>query len=193
MTGSQIPPYKHKLESHLLFIDPVRLVAAVVFDLSFSLFVDIAPFTPSSDAVWVFEAIICWIYVIRNLTIINYLSLSNLHIFWCMKRFDKTKITFCGTSGSTSALRGILKNRIEFSSVPRVICRTLKIFRNDCSTTGSFLKSFPGNFVSIEDRIRLLCVLPYWVSWFLLSSRFIGGRQKRHTFGGFKYGSSIWK
>ena len=55
-------------------------MAATVFDVSFSLFVDIAPFTPSSDAVWVFEAIICWIYVIRNLTIINYLTLSNHHI-----------------------------------------------------------------------------------------------------------------
>ena len=127
-----------------------------------------------------------WLIIYHN-------SIINLQVFWCFKGFYKTEITFCGTSGSTSALTGILKYRIEFSSVPRVIWRTLKIFRNDCSTTGSFLKSFPGNCVLIEDRIRLLCVLPYWVSWNFSSSMFTGGWQKRHTFGGFKYGSSIWK
>ena len=77
VTGSQIPPYKHRLESHLLFIDAVGLVAATAFDVSFLLFADTAPLIPSSDEVWGFEAMICWIYEIEESTMIDYLSLFN--------------------------------------------------------------------------------------------------------------------
>ena len=105
---------------------------------------------------------------------------------------DKTEVTFCGTSGSTSALTGTLKKSMSFSLVPIVTCRTLKMFRNDCSTTGSRRKLFsPENWFLINDLSGRFSFLPYCVPWNLVFPFVIGGRQKRHTLGGLRYGSSI--
>lgn len=105
----------------------------------------------------------------------------------------KEKLTFCGTSGSTSALMGTLKKRMLFSFSPTVICRTLNMFRNDCSTIGSFPKSLFTRYCFLAEYWKERPFLLWcWDSWNFALLREIGGRQKRHTLGGVRYGSSIW-
>ena len=61
VAGSQIPPNKHRFESHVLSIVPLGLVAAMSLVVSLSSLVDSAPLISFSEEPWELEAMICWI------------------------------------------------------------------------------------------------------------------------------------
>ena len=124
------------------------------------------------------------LYLVRLQVDINQI-VSHFQIIKLLTTLSKKRFTFCETSGSTSALMGTLKKRMLFPFSPTVICRTLNMLRNDCSTTGSFPNSFPTKYCFLaEYRNERPSVLRYWESWNFAFWRVIGGRQNRHTLGG---------